>query len=69
MNLYWDISIITDKTVDFNRPDIVLTDMGNKTALVIDTAITLTHKLRNTVVEKITKYGKFVLEIKKYLEA
>jgi len=27
--VYWDRSIITDKTTDFNRPDIVLIDRQN----------------------------------------
>ena len=43
--LYWDRPGITDRTVDFNRPDIVLTDRETKTALVIDKAIPLTHNL------------------------
>jgi len=47
MILYWDKSILTDKTEDFNRPDIVLKDGENKTTLVIDIAVRLTFpKLR-----------------------
>jgi len=49
MILYWDKYIIIDKTVDFNRHDIVLKDVENKTALVInvDIAVPLTFpKLR-----------------------
>jgi hypothetical protein len=42
--------------LDFNRPDIVLTDTENKTALVTDTALTLTHNLPKTEADKITKY-------------
>jgi len=37
--LYWDVSIITDKTKDFNRHDIVLIERQNKTALLTDTAV------------------------------
>jgi hypothetical protein len=47
-NLYWDSSIITDKAVDFNKPDIVLIDRKNKTALVIDMANSFTRKLPKT---------------------
>ena len=47
-NLYWDSYIITDKTVDFNKPDIVLIDRENKTALVIDIADSFTHTLPQT---------------------
>jgi hypothetical protein len=47
MILYWDKSIVTDKTVDFNRPDIVTSDKENKTTLVIDIAVPLNFpKLR-----------------------
>jgi hypothetical protein len=44
-NLYLDSSIITAKTVDFNRPEKVLIDRENKTALIPDTAVPSTHKL------------------------
>ena len=47
-NLYWDRSILTDRTVDFNKLDIVLIDRENKTALVIDIADSFTHKLPKT---------------------
>jgi len=49
---YWDRSIITDKMVDFNRPDTVLTE--NRKALVIDIAFPLNHNLSKTGAEKIT---------------
>jgi hypothetical protein len=41
--------------VDFNRPDVVLIDRI-KSALVIDTAIPLTHNLPKIEAQKITKY-------------
>jgi len=47
-NLYWDKSIITEKTVHFNKPDTVLIDRENKTALVIDIADSFTHMLPET---------------------
>jgi hypothetical protein len=43
--LYWDRSVITDQTIDFNRPDIMFIDRENKIALVIDIAVPLTHNL------------------------
>jgi len=61
---YWDRSVITDKTVDFNRPGTVLTDRENKTALVIDTAVPLPHKPPKTEVEKITKYETLLWKLK-----
>jgi hypothetical protein len=39
-------------------------DMENKTAFVINTAVTVTRNLPNTETEKITKYGHLALEIK-----
>jgi hypothetical protein len=59
---YWDRSIITDKMVDLNRPDIVVTE--NKTALLIDIAFPLNHNLPKTGAEKITKHENLALEIK-----
>jgi len=64
MILYWDKSIITDKMVDFNKPEIVLNNRQNKTALVIDTAVHLTNNLPGTEAEKMMKYGNLALEIK-----
>jgi len=51
MILYWDMSILTDKTIDIKRVVIVLTDRENKTALVIDIAVPLTYNLRKTEAE------------------
>ena len=53
MILYSDLSIITDKTVDFNRPDVVFIKRENKTALVIDIVVLLTHNFSKTEAEKI----------------
>ena len=41
------MSIITDTTVDFNRPDTLLIDRENKTALVIEIAVHSTHNISN----------------------
>jgi hypothetical protein len=38
--LYWNRSIITDKTVPCNRPDIILTNKKTKNTFLIDIAIT-----------------------------
>jgi RNase adaptor protein for sRNA GlmZ degradation len=64
--VYWDRSIITDKTTDFNRPDTVLIDIQNKTTLVIDTAVPSNHNLPKTVKEEITKNENLALEIRKF---
>jgi hypothetical protein len=56
MILYWDRCIITVRTVDFNRPNIVLIDRETKMALVIDIAVPLPHNLPKTEAEKVIKY-------------
>jgi len=61
--LWWDRSIIADKTIDFNTAAIVLIDRENKTALVTDSAVPLTHNCPKKEAEKITKYENFALEI------
>jgi hypothetical protein len=46
MVLYWVRSVVTDKTLDVNRPHTVSLVRGNKTAFVIDTAVPLTFPNR-----------------------
>ena len=57
-------SVTADNTVDCNRPDTVLTDWQNNIAVVMDTAIPLTHNPPNSEKEKITKYEILTLGIK-----
>ena len=68
MILYWDRSIIPDKTASINRPDTVFIYREIGTAFVVDTAVPYTHDLPKTKAEKITKCDNFALEIKKYQE-
>jgi hypothetical protein len=51
--IYWDMSIITDKTVDFNRPETRLIGRENETALVVNIA----GNLPKTETEKIRSMG------------
>jgi len=41
--LYWNRSIITDKTIPANRPDITFTNKKTKTTYLIDTAVPKTQ--------------------------
>jgi hypothetical protein len=59
---YWDRTIITDKTVDLNRHNIMLTE--NKTVLVINITFPLNNNLPKTGAEKFTEYENLALEIK-----
>ena len=63
--LYWDRPILTDKTVDFNRPDLLLIDKKEKKAILIDVSIPLTHNIRKMEVEKKNKYENLAIEIKR----
>lgn len=63
--LYWDRPIRTDKSVDFNRPDILLIEKSNKRAVIIDIACPLTHNILKTEAEKISKYENLSMELKR----
>jgi hypothetical protein len=65
MILYRDRSIITDKAVNFSRPDTELIDRESKTAFVTETAsVPLTSSHPKTEAEKTTEYENLALEIK-----
>jgi len=61
--LYWNRSIITDKTILANRPDITCTNKKTKTTYLIDIAVPNTHNLAKTITEKQSKYQKLANEI------
>jgi hypothetical protein len=61
--LYWNRSIITDKTIPFNRPDITLTNKKTKNTCLIDIAIPNSHILAKTITEKQKKYQELANEI------
>jgi len=62
-NLYWNRSILTDKTVPFNRPDITVMNKKTKNTFLIDTAVPNTHNLANTITDKQNKYQELANEI------
>ena len=41
--LYWNRSILTDKTIPFNRPDVTFMNKKTKNIFLIDTAVPNTH--------------------------
>jgi hypothetical protein len=61
---YWDRSLITDKTIHNNRPDITLIDKLSKTVYFIDIAIPNNHNLHEKYAEKLAKYSELSTEIK-----
>ena len=65
VSLYFDRSIITDRCIPNNRPDIVLRDKELKIAYLIDIAVPNTHNIQNTMAEKKRKYNDLSDEIEK----
>jgi hypothetical protein len=50
--IMWDCSVITDKTIPANRPDITVTDCVNKYTYLIDIDVPETTNLEKTYREK-----------------
>lgn len=61
--LYYDRTILTDATINNNRPDIVLQDKTKRETYIIDIAVPNTHNITNTIQEKIRKYSDLKFEI------
>jgi hypothetical protein len=47
--LYWNCSMLTDKTVPFNLPDITFMNKKTKNIFVIDIAVPNTHNLAKKI--------------------
>ena len=61
--LYWNCSILADKTVLFNRPDITFMNKKTKNIFLIDIAVPNTHNLAKTITDKQNKYQELANEI------
>lgn len=62
--LYWNRSIMTDKTIPHNKPDITLTNKRTKITQLIEISIPNTANLQKKTGEKIEKYIHLAEEIK-----
>ena len=60
---YWNRSILTDKTITFNRPDITFTYTKTKNTFLIDIAVPNTHNLAKTITDKQNKYQELANEV------
>ena len=49
--LYWNRSILTDKTVPFNRPDITFMNKNTKNTFLIDIAVPNRHNLAKAITD------------------
>lgn len=54
--LHWDGAVITDSQILANRPEILLFDKLNKTAMHIGFAFLLNRNIPRTYAERINKY-------------
>ena len=57
------ISLLTDKTIPFNRPDIIFINKKTKNTFLIDIAVPNTHNLAKTISDKQNKYQELANEI------
>jgi hypothetical protein len=56
--LYSNRSILTDKTIHFNRPDVTFMNKKTKNVFLMDIAVPNTHNLAKTITDKQHKYQK-----------
>jgi hypothetical protein len=61
--MYWNRSILTNKTISFNVPDITFINKKTKNTFLIDIAVPNTHNLAKTVIDKQNKYQELANEI------
>jgi hypothetical protein len=61
--MYWNRSIITDKTIPSNRPDITLMNKTTKNTFLIDIGVPNTHNLAKIITEKQEKYRELANEM------
>ena len=60
--LYWNRSILTDKTVPFNRPEITFMNKKTKKTSLIDIGVSNTHNVAKTITDKQNKYQELANE-------
>jgi hypothetical protein len=61
----WDRSVITDKHIPANRPDIILINETDTVTYLIDIAVRNKNNLMKTYSEKVNKYQELAEEIKR----
>lgn len=64
VKIYWNMTIHTDRTVQANRPDLILWHKGSREATIVDFAVPLDDNLDRTNTGKIAKYQELAFEIK-----
>lgn len=62
--LYWDRSVLTDRPIPHNRPDIILVERANGTTWLLDIGVPNTHNIKGYFEEKLKKYEQLAEEIR-----
>ncbi|KAF2890547.1 hypothetical protein ILUMI_15626 [Ignelater luminosus] len=60
----WNQSVITDRTINYNKPDIILMNKEHKKTYLVEIAVPLPNNLQRRHTEKIQKYIELAAEIK-----
>lgn len=63
--LYYDRSILTDRAIPNNRPDIILRDKQLKKVYLVDIAVPNSHNIEDKLREKVQKYRDLGDEVKR----
>lgn len=63
VSILWDVSIITDRTILANRPDIIFHNKKEKTCLIIDITVPDDANIVVKESEKLSKYKDLEIEI------
>jgi hypothetical protein len=61
--LYWNHSILMDKTIPFNQPEITFMNKKTKNTFLIVIAVPNTHNLAITITDKQNKYQELENEV------
>lgn len=62
--LYWDRTVLTDRTMPSNRPDIILVNKIQKKTFLIDIAVPNSNNIQETIHNKLAKYTELAEEIR-----
>jgi hypothetical protein len=63
--LYWDKQITSYKTLEYNKPDIVLIDRKTNKGIIIDIAVPDSQNIQKTIRTELTKYQPLRTELKR----
>ena len=65
VSISWDFPVHTDRTIQANRPDIIVKDKKDNICLLIDMSVPSDNNVAAKVFEKLSKYKDLEIEIEK----